>query len=125
MKTQISCLSVLLGFVFAALAQGSEPIPATAGAEFTFTLASNPTTGYHWELASPLDQKLVTLVTNEYLRPDTKLVGAGGKEVWKFKALTEGKTQINLKYVRPWEKDTPPVRSTNFVVVVSKATPGK
>lgn len=125
MKIQLACWSILLGLTCALSAQESKPVTATTGTEFSFTLASNPTTGYHWELASPLDQKLLTLVTNEYVRPNTRLVGAGGNEVWKFKAISEGKTQIDLKYVRPWEKDVKPVQATNFVVVISAAKPEK
>ena len=119
MKTTLLCFCVLLTLAVSVLAQDSKPITVTTGREFSVTLASNPTTGYKWDLAKPLDDKLIKLVTSEYVRPDTKLIGAGGKEVWTFKGVGEGKTEIDLKYVRPWEKDVEPVRKTNFVVVVS------
>jgi predicted secreted protein len=57
------------------------------------------------------------------VRPTTRLVGAGGKEVWTFKAVSEGKTEIALKYFRPWETNVEPVEKTNFVVVISAAKP--
>jgi predicted secreted protein len=52
--------------------------------------------------------------------------GLGAKTHWnfRFKAVSEGKTEIALKYIRPWETNVPPVRTTNFVVVISALKPG-
>ena len=98
---------------------GSEnPFAMNVGDEFVLTLESNPTTGYRWQVADKLDEKTVKLISSEYNAPDTKLVGAGGNEVWTFKAAGKGKTTINLIYVRPWEKDTPPVRTATVIIVV-------
>jgi inhibitor of cysteine peptidase len=119
MRTSLLFSVVLLAFAVSAADQDSKPITVTAGQTFNVTLASNPTTGYSWALAKPLNAKLLTLVTNIYQRPETRLVGAGGQEVWTFKAAGEGRTDIALKYVRPWETNVPPVQTTNFVVVIS------
>ena len=32
-------------------------------------------------------------------------VGAGGTQLFRFKALKAGKTEINMVYKRPWEKE--------------------
>ncbi len=90
----------------------------TVGQQFSITLASNVTTGYHWELAEPLDEAMVQLVGSEYQAPETRRVGAGGQEVWTFRAVGPGQTSINLKYVRPWEKDVAPVRTATYVVII-------
>jgi inhibitor of cysteine peptidase len=119
MKTSLLFSVVLFAFAVSAADQDSKPITVMTGQTFNVTLASNPTTGYSWALAKPLDAKLLTLVTNIYQRPETRLVGAGGQEVWTFKAAGEGRTDIALKYVRPWETNVAPVRTTNFVVVIS------
>jgi inhibitor of cysteine peptidase len=119
MKTKLLCFCFLLTLGLAASTQDSKPITVKTGQEFTITLVSNPTTGYRWDLDKPIDGKLVQLVTNDYVRPNTTLIGAGGKQVWTFKAVAEGKTQIDLKYFRSWEKDVEPVQKTNFVVVIS------
>jgi predicted secreted protein len=96
----------------------TSPIETAPDREFTLTLESNRTTGYQWQLAKPPDEKIIRLIRNEYRIPKTRLVGAGGKEVWTFKAVGKGKTEIFLKYVRPWEKNVPPVREAVFVIVV-------
>jgi inhibitor of cysteine peptidase len=44
--------------------------------------------------------------------------GAGGTELWTFKAVGAGKTTIALNYARPWEKDIPPAKSETFTVDV-------
>jgi inhibitor of cysteine peptidase len=88
------------------------------GQEFNITLASNPTTGYHWELADPLDQAVVKLVASEYKDTQTRMLGAGGQEIWTFRAVSRGQTLVNLKYVRPWEKDVAPVEIASFTVTV-------
>jgi len=98
---------------------GSEtPFVMKVGDEFVLTLESNPTTGYRWQVADKLDGKIVRLISSEYKAPDTKLVGAGGNEVWTFRAEGRGKTAINLIYVRPWEKDTPPAKTATVIIAV-------
>ena len=96
----------------------SDRLEVTAGQEFSVTLASNATTGYHWELASPLNEAMVQLVASEYKNPETRLVGVGGQEIWTFRAIGQGHTLINLKYVRPWEKDVAPVKTASYTVIV-------
>ncbi|MDD5668199.1 MAG: protease inhibitor I42 family protein [Actinomycetota bacterium] len=79
-------------------------IQVEKGEEFAVVLASNPTTGYQWKLAEPLESEIVVLVKTEYEAPDTELLGAGGEEKWTFMAEGLGHTSITLSYVRPWEE---------------------
>lgn len=93
---------------------------AQAGQNFTIILKANATTGYQWQFAKPLDENLVQLINSKYLADKTKLVGAGGKQVWIFKALKAGQANISFKYVRPWEKNTPPQNEESFVIVIKQ-----
>ena len=94
-------------------------LTVSEGKQFSITLDSNPTTGYHWELASSLDEDVVKLVGNAYRGPETtKLLGAGGKEIWTFKAVGKGEEAIRMKYVRPWEKGVPPDKTADYVITV-------
>ena len=97
-----------------------KPIEITIGQQFAIKLVSNPTTGYGWQLSKSLDEKVVSLLTNTYVQKkiDTRMVSVGGHETWTFKAVGQGKTDISMQYLRPWEKDVPAVETNVFSVVV-------
>src|ERR1035437_7946082 len=101
-------LSLLICLALACLMNAGaaelKPITVKAGQEFKLTLHANATTGYQWLLAKAPDERLVRLLGSEYKRLDSKLMGAGGDMVWTLKAVAEGKVEIGLDYIRPWEK---------------------
>jgi len=75
------------------------------------SLFSNPTTGYQWgENAEISDNTVMCQETHNYVAPDSSgdepIVGAGGKDVWTFKALKMGTSTIKMTYSRPWESDS-------------------
>jgi inhibitor of cysteine peptidase len=96
----------------------SEAIDARVGQPFSITLDSNPTTGYSWGLALPLDENVVELLQHTYQRSGTARLGAGGTEIWTFEPLCEGFTTIVLKYRRPWEPDNPNDRQVAYDVYI-------
>ena len=79
-------------------------ITASVGQEFIIALDSNPTTGYDWE--ESYDASMLSLDEEESrYEPDEKakgLVGAGGTQYYRFKALKKGNTEITLVYKRSW-----------------------
>ena len=68
----------------------------------TVTLESNKTTGYSWELKEISDTSVLQKIDNKYEASTSGLIGAGGKEVWNFKALKAGKTTLSMEYSQPW-----------------------
>ena len=97
----------------------AKSIEIMIGQEFAIELDANATTGYQWHLAEPLlDNSIIELLGTEYRVSETGLIGTGGKEIWKFRAIDEGKTMISMKYIRPWEEDTPLVKNVQFRVVI-------
>ena len=94
------------------------PVEVTAGQNFTIILGANHTTGYRWELASTMDKSIVELVGSVYEASDTQKVGSGGREVWTFLAKSPGKTKVSFQYVRPWEKQAGPAKTTSFEIIV-------
>jgi inhibitor of cysteine peptidase len=110
----------LVSICFAEETKQPKVIEAQAGQNFTIILKANATTGYQWQFAKLLDESIVHLISSEYLADKTKLVGAGGKQVWIFKALKAGQTNISFKYVRSWEKNTPPQNEESFVIVIKQ-----
>lgn len=84
-------------------------------------LESNPTTGYSWILDEKTDTSIVSVVDSEYVQSgeDEELVGAGGHEIFTFKALTGGNTVIILNYERPWEEDEEPLETFEINISVN------
>ena len=56
--------------------------------------------GFAWTLAREPDPSVLELVDSTYVGPETELVGAGGEEVWTFRAVGEGSTELELSYER-------------------------
>lgn len=100
------------------LTDPAKPIEVKKGETFSIHLASNPTTGFKWQLAGQLDSSILIQAGHEFLRPSSMFVGAGGKEIWTFKAVAGGKTVIEMEYVRPWEKQTVPTGKASFRIIV-------
>jgi inhibitor of cysteine peptidase len=72
--------------------------------EFVIALGSNPTTGYSWQESH--DMAMVELIEKIYKEQAKQgVVGAGGVEYFRFKALKTGTTEITLVYKRPWEQE--------------------
>ena len=112
------------------LNQSTSPISPNAtlsakiNEQFYITLSSNPSsTGYEWQVASVSNPDMVRFVDSQYIRPESELVGAPGKQILTFNALQEGTATVMLGYVQPWETDVPPVRIyVAEVAVVENAT---
>lgn len=72
----------------------------------TVSLCSNPTTGFEWELVEVTDQDVLVYDNNEYISPEAEgSAGAAGTEVWTFKVLKAGSSNITMEYRRSWEGD--------------------
>jgi len=86
-------------------------------------LCSNPTTGFEWELAEISDETVVELVDSEYepgkkAKQDPPVPGAGGTEIWSFKALKTGEATISMEYNQPWEGGEKATWTFNLTIVV-------
>ncbi|HEX9124029.1 MAG TPA: protease inhibitor I42 family protein [Actinomycetota bacterium] len=68
--------------------------------ELVVTLDSNASTGFRWMLDVEPNRDVLALVDSRYVPPETDLVGAGGTEVWTFRAAGEGTTRFELRYER-------------------------
>jgi predicted secreted protein/Tol biopolymer transport system component len=85
------------------------------------TLESNPSTGYRWELVENNNFVLKQFGETEFKSSDTSeppLVGAGGWEIFRFKAVSAGQTTLELIYHRPWE-DVEPLKTFSIQVTVN------
>ena len=96
----------------------ASPIKVSPGEKFVIVIASNPTTGFSWKIAKPINENVIKLLNSEYIPARSGLIGAGGKEVWTFVAVAAGETSISLKYVRPWEKEKSAESEAIYTVIV-------
>jgi inhibitor of cysteine peptidase len=76
-------------------------IESTVSDRIVITLESNITTGFSWVMTAEPDAEVLELVDSEYRAPETELVGAGGHEIWTFRATGPGSTAVELRYERP------------------------
>jgi inhibitor of cysteine peptidase len=101
-------------------ADNGKQIIVQSGDTLTLTLVSNPTTGYSWQVLEIDNAVLVQDGDPEYRQsPGAEgLVGAGGTETFRFKAIGSGETSLELGYMRPWES-VPPIETFTVTVQVT------
>ncbi|MFC9894371.1 protease inhibitor I42 family protein [Nocardia sp. NPDC127579] len=88
------------------------------GQRLTVRLASNPSTGYGWQLTA-LDQNVVRpLGEREYVSDQPVMPGTPGTELWTFAADAAGVTRLTMEYRRPWEPGADPARTFSLALVV-------
>ena len=94
-------------------------VAGCVGQIFVIAIGSNPTTGYSWQ--ESYDENMLELVEKTY-EPGKEIkqgmVGAGGVEYFRFKAVKRGETEITLVYKRPWEEPTPQDVTKVFTVSI-------
>ena len=85
----------------------SQEVEVAVDGSLTVTLCSNPTTGFQWsESAQISDQTVLEQVDHKFVSPESEPPpppGTPGQEIWTFKALKKGTTEVSLEYSRPWE----------------------
>jgi len=85
------------------------------------TLESNPATGYRWEQAENQESILEQIGEAEFKPSETgepPLVGAGGWEILRFKAVGAGQMTLELVYHRSWEEGVEPLETFSIQVLV-------
>jgi inhibitor of cysteine peptidase len=91
------------------------------GQVLVVTLESNPSTGYEWEVSAADTAVLQQMGKAEFLPSAStgkQIVGAGGMERFRFKALKVAESSLKLVYHRPWEKEPEPTNSFIIQVIV-------
>ena len=104
--------------VQATAADAGREMQLKKGQTLVVTLEGNPTTGYSWELAEPLDEQVLRQVGEAEFQQESDLVGAGGAQILRFEAVNAGKFTLKLVYHRPWEKGVEPLETYSIQVVV-------
>ncbi len=120
-------IGVLAVFLSAALMEGcvsshvmrlglqdhGRQVDLAVGQTVEVSLESNPTTGYRWEIAGNEGSVLLAEGPPRFEPGGVRggpLAGAGGAEIFRFKAARSGEGTVVLAYRRPWEKGIAPIR---------------
>jgi inhibitor of cysteine peptidase len=96
----------------------SSPIIVKVGQEFLIAIPGNPTTGYSWTGKS--SNANITVYGSAYQAPASKLMGAGGQQIFVCAANKVGSGQVMFSYARPWQKGVKAARTMTFTVTVTR-----
>lgn len=88
-------------------------IRVAADEVFVIELRGNPTTGYVWQ--ADVDTRYLEL-TEKGFELESAAIGAGGREVFRFRAREVGRTEILFAYRRPWEESARDTRRFEVVI---------
>ncbi len=109
-------------------------VEITTGDALIITLESNSTTGFKWQYEEEVkdrlhiltgipDETVLALIDHKFVQ---KLVvpeagapsGTGGEEVWTFKAVGKGTTELSLEYSQPWKRGIKAAETFSLTVIV-------
>lgn len=82
---------------------------------FFIVLESNPTTGYQWQV--DYDADYIESIDKKYLSGKPEFVGSGGQDIFKFRALKSGMTEIKFSYLRSWEGES--IEEKTYQVIIN------
>ena len=80
-------------------------LPATSG------------TGYTWQ-AKPVAGAFVKQVGDPAFALDSAMPGASGHQVFHFGTEASGTGTLEIRYLRPWEKDSKPAKVFKIMLIV-------
>ena len=85
------------------------------GQSLKITLASNPSTGYSWNIVS-IDPALLKQVGEKEYKQESNRKGGGGHTIFRFRGIAKGKLSLKLAYYQGWEKN--PSYEKTFTVAI-------
>lgn len=88
--------------------------------EVTFTMQTNPSTGYSWQTNLNTLTNVAQVLTDSIseANPPEGMVGVPLEKVYTLKFLQKGEHTLEFSYLRPWETNVPPVKQKTVVVTV-------
>lgn len=91
------------------------------GGELIVKLDTNLTTGYQWTGPASSGPVLSMIGNPIYVNKgnEPRFIGAGGVNVFRFKAEQAGRVTLQFDHKRPWEANAAPAKSIRYAVVVA------
>ena len=92
------------------------------GENFWIWAKSNPTTGFQWQLATPLDAALLKMEDSGFQSPPqqagAQMVGVPGQQWWALKAIAAGDATVEIAYQRSWEENEAPADTRKYKITI-------
>jgi predicted secreted protein len=79
-------------------ADSARQVSAATDQVFGIVLAANPGTGYSWSISTDPDPAVAVALDSLALPPDSSLLGAPGRECFRFTATGAGSTSVGFNY---------------------------
>jgi predicted secreted protein len=102
---------------------GAQTVSASTNEVFGVVFEANPTTGYSWSITTQPDPAVAVALDSQMLAPSSSLLGAPGRECFRFQATGAGQTNVGFAYARPFEPDAPPAQTAQVQVTVAAPAP--
>lgn len=95
-----------------------DSISVKKGGTFDISLAVNLGNGYSWSISDSAFSAFLSLDT-QFVRTNVRDVDNGPEEqVFRFRALKKGTTQLHFRLRRPWRKEDPPLQEKEYQVTI-------
>jgi inhibitor of cysteine peptidase len=85
--------------------------PLEKDGKMRIMLKSNPTTGFRWQIVRNNPEQLKLVDKSKYVPDKGGKIGGGGRQIFEFLALEPGRSELELVYRRPFEKDVKPAKT--------------
>ncbi len=105
------------GMVPVTEADNGRELTLSRGDTLEVSLPATSGTGFTWQ-AVPIADPLAKPVGEMKFKTDHAIPGASGNQVFRFLVDTSGTGTIEMRYIRPWEKDTPPAKVFKLLLIV-------
>lgn len=86
--------------------------------KITVKLCSNQTAGFQWAYEMTVESVLIE-EDHDYEEPAGNTTGGAGTEIWTFKPVGAGTTQVQMEYGQPGESGLESEWTYNLTVLVS------
>ena len=103
--------------VFVSLDDNGQEFTLERGDALEISLPATSGTGYTWQSA-PVAGGIVTQVGDPEFKRDSAMPGASGRQIFHFARGAVGIGTLEMRYVRPWEKNTPPAKVFKIMLTV-------
>ena len=98
-------------------ADNGRELTLSRGDTLEVSLPATSGTGYTWQ-PMPIADPLAKPVGEMQFKTDHAIPGASGHQIFRYSVDASGTGSIEMHYIRPWEKDTPPAKVFKLLLIV-------